>query len=87
LPFTEENLSLKDRYNELVMIGLRTSSGVSLSFIRENIGNKFADYLEENSRSQILSNQLFWEGDNLHVTKKSKFLSDGIASDLFIVDL
>ena len=87
LPFTEEILSLKDRYNEVVMIGLRTSSGVSLSFIRENIGNKFADYLEENSKKQILSNKLFWEGDNLHVTKKSKFLSDGIASDLFIIDL
>jgi hypothetical protein len=27
------------------------------------------------------------DGDIIHVTKKSKFLSDGIASDLFIIDL
>ena len=87
LPITEEHLSLKDRFNEIVMTGLRTSSGVSLKIIREKIGKKFVNYLEKNSKNRILSNDLCWDGDHLHVTKKSKFLSDGIASDLFMVDL
>ena len=69
------------------MTGLRTSSGVSLKIIREKIGKKFVNYLEENSKSRILSNDLYWDGDYLHITKKSKFLSDGIASDLFMIDL
>ena len=87
LPFTEEHLSLKDKFNETIMTGLRTSTGVSLKEIRGNLGNKFADYLEENSKNRILSNDLYWDRGHLHVTKKSKFLSDGIASDLFIIDL
>jgi len=87
LPITEEYLSLKDKFNEIIMTGLRTSSGVSLKIIREKIGKKFANYLKENSKNRILSNDLYWDGDHLHVTKKSKFLSDGIASDLFMIDL
>lgn len=87
LPLKEEYLSLKDKFNEMIMIGLRTSAGVSLEKIKSKVGNKFAYYLEENSKKRILSNDLYWDGDHLHVSKKSKFLSDGIASDLFIIDL
>lgn len=87
LPLTEENLSPKDKFNEKIMTGLRTSSGVSLNYIKDEFGSRYANYLEENSKNLILSNDLYWDGDSLHVTKKSKFLSDGIASDLFIIDL
>jgi oxygen-independent coproporphyrinogen-3 oxidase len=87
LPLTEENLSLKDKFNEKIMTGLRTSSGVSLNGIKDEFGSRIANYLEENSKSFILSNDLYLDGDIIHVTKKSKFLSDGIASDLFIIDL
>ena len=69
------------------MTGLRTSSGVSTQKIREQIGEKFVRYLEENAKKRVLSNDLYWDGDNLHIAKKSKFLSDGIASDLFLIKL
>ena len=87
LLFNEENLSLKDRFNEIVMTGLRTSSGVSLKTIREKIGEKYADFLEKTSEKRVISNDLYWDADNLHVSKKSKFLTDGIASDLFLINL
>ena len=87
MPLSKELLSLKDRFNELVMTGLRTSSGVSTQKIREQIGEKFVRYLEENAKKRVLSNDLYWDGDNLHIAKKSKFLSDGIASDLFLIKL
>ncbi len=86
LPLSMESLSLKDRFNEMVMTGLRTSSGVSIQKIRSKIGEKFVSYLEETAKKRVLSNDLYWDGDHLHVTKKSKFLSDGIASDLFLVN-
>ena len=35
----------------------------------------------------IEQNLLFWDGDILLATKKGKFLVDGIASDLFMVNL
>jgi len=28
---------------------------------------------------------LYWDGDQLKVSKESKFLTDGIAADLFLV--
>lgn len=87
LLFNEENLSLKDRFNEIVMTGLRTSSGISLKTIREKIGEKYADFLEKTSEKRVISNDLYWDADNLHVSKKSKFLTDGIASDLFLINL
>ena len=45
MPLSKELLSLKDRFNELVMTGLRTSSGVSTQKIRKQIGEKFVAYL------------------------------------------
>ena len=86
LLFTEETLSQNDRFNEIIMTGLRTSSGVSLKHIKKVIGKKYADFLEENSKKRVLLNDLYWDGDYLHVSKKSKFLSDGIASELFILN-
>ena len=84
--FTEEILSQNDRFNEIIMTGLRTSSGVSLKLIKKVIGKKYADFLEENSKKRVLLNDLYWDGDYLHVSEKSKFLSDGIASELFILN-
>ena len=86
LLFTEEILSQNDRFNEIIMTGLRTSSGVSLKHIKKEIGTKYADFLEENSKKRVFLNDLYWDGDSLHVSKKSKFLSDGIASELFILN-
>jgi oxygen-independent coproporphyrinogen-3 oxidase len=87
LLFDEEKLSLKDRFNEIVMTGLRTSSGISLKTIREKIGDRYADFLEKTSEKRVKSNDLYWDADSLHVSKKSKFISDGIASDLFLINL
>jgi oxygen-independent coproporphyrinogen-3 oxidase len=87
LPLSQELLSLKDRFNELIMTGLRTSSGVSTKEIKDKIGEKFVCYLEDNAKKRVLSKDLYWDGDYLHVSKKSKFLSDGIASDLFLINL
>ena len=87
LPLSQELLSLKDRFNELIMTGLRTSSGVSAKEIKDKIGEKFVSYLEDNAKKRVLSKDLYWDGDYLHVSKKSKFLSDGIASDLFLINL
>ncbi|MAH82751.1 MAG: coproporphyrinogen III oxidase [Flavobacteriaceae bacterium] len=87
LLFDEEKLSLKDRFNEIVMTGLRTSSGISLKTIREKIGDRYADFLEKTSEKRVISNDLYWDADSLHVSKKSKFISDGIASDLFLINL
>ena len=98
LPSETEILSKSDRYNEYIMTGLRTIWGVSLGRIEKEFGNDYLDYLQKQSRKFI--NDGFLEivtssdsafGRNciekiLKPTPKGKFLTDGIASDLFMLN-
>lgn len=111
LPIKRETLSKTDRYNEYLMTGLRTMSGVSLNKVKNNFGIKYLDYLLEqtkipindglleivlakvvkpsiNSRSSSSSKkEEFFSNDSvLIISEKGKFLSDGIASNLFMVE-
>lgn len=87
LPIEWENLTKTDRYNEYVMTGLRTIWGVSLSKVEEEFGNSYKKYLLEQANKFIEQHLLYIDNNRLLVTKKGKFLSDGIASDLFKINL
>ena len=85
LPFEEEELSLKDRYNEYLMTGLRTNHGISLLHVQEAFGTSYGMYLEEQAARHLSEQYFFWDGDHLKVSARAKFLTDGLASDLFMV--
>ncbi len=87
LPMEEELLSTTDRYNEYVMTGLRTIWGVSLCKIMDDFGENYHHYILKQAQTYIAENLLFLDGDILLVSKKGRFLSDGIASNLFRVNL
>lgn len=87
LPQEVEELSLTDQYNEYVMTRLRTQYGVSLLEIKTQYGERFYNYFLEHAQKHIEQHLLFIEEDRVYVSKKGKFLSDGIASDLFILNL
>ena len=87
LPSEVEVLSQRDRYNEYVMTGLRTMWGVSLQRIDEEFGRLFREYLLQQAEPHIADRYLFLDGDVLRVTRKGRFLSDGLASDLFMLPL
>ncbi|WP_055447637.1 radical SAM family heme chaperone HemW [Lacinutrix mariniflava] len=87
LPIEMETLSLNDQYNEYIMISLRMAWGVSIKKVREDFGITFESYLLKHSQKHINEHLLYIEDETLKVTKNSKFLSDGIASDLFKIDL
>jgi putative oxygen-independent coproporphyrinogen III oxidase len=94
LPLEREHLSIRDKYNEYVMTRLRTQWGVSLDEVRDLFGKEYQDYLLEYAQPHIDTGNLaiVTSSDStkesyiekLIVTKKGKFLSDGIASDLFL---
>ena len=86
LPNEIEILSKTDRYNEYVMTGLRTIWGVSLDRIEEEFGNSYLKYLQKQSQKFLDDDLLFVENKILKTTSKGKFLTDGIASDLFLVN-
>ena len=87
LPMEVEVLSKTDRYNEYIMTGLRTIWGVSLERIKEEFGGEFHSYLLQQSGKKIEDGLLYLEKEHLFVSSKGKFLSDGIAADLFLVNL
>ncbi len=87
LPNEIEKLTLEDRYNEYVMTGLRTIWGISLVRIEEEFGEKYLDYLKKQSQKFIDDGLLSITDDLLKPTLKGKFLTDGIASDLFYLNL
>ena len=86
LPLTSEELTKEDSYNEYIMTGLRTIWGVSLEKIKAEFGQDFSDYLNQQSQRFIDDGLLIVENQTLKTTKKGKFLCDGIASDLFLVN-
>jgi oxygen-independent coproporphyrinogen-3 oxidase len=87
IPNEVETLSVTDRYNEYVMTGLRTIWGISLSKIEKEFGLNFKTYVLQQAKNLIEDHLLFLDGDTIVVTKKGKFLSDGIASELFMLNL
>ncbi len=81
-----EILSKSDRYNEYIMTGLRTIWGVSLERIEKEFGTTYLEYLTNQAQKFLDDNLISIEGNVLKATKKGKFLTDGIASDLFLVN-
>ncbi|MGB1449691.1 MAG: radical SAM family heme chaperone HemW [Flavobacteriaceae bacterium] len=82
-----EQLTLIDQYNEYVMTALRTDKGASLHVIKSRFGQKFAALFETQVEKHLIPQHLFWDGDTVRVTQQAKFLVDGIASDLFLLNL
>jgi oxygen-independent coproporphyrinogen-3 oxidase len=87
LPIEREVLSEKDKYNEYIMTRLRTQWGVSLREVDENFGRDYRKYLMTQAQRSIENELLSLENNILTITKKGKFLCDGIAADLFLVNL
>ena len=87
LPSETEILTKTDQYNECVMTGLRTIWGVSLDKIGIDFGQEYLDYLQKQAQKFLSDELLFLENNILKPTKKGKFLCDGIASDLFYLNL
>ena len=87
LPIETEVLTVSDRYNEYIMTGLRTIWGVSLERIENEFGLEYLNYLKKQSQKFLNDDLLSIENNILKPTPKGKFLTDGIASDLFYLNL
>lgn len=82
-----ETLTTTDRYNEYIMTGLRTIWGVSLDKVEADFGKTFREYLIEQANVFINEHLLYIDDGHMRVTRKGQFLSDGIASELFKLNL
>ncbi len=87
LPSEKEKLTVSDKYNEYVMTGLRTIWGVSAERVEREFGLLYKNYLLDGAAGFINRGLLLFEEGILKTTKKGKFLADGLASDLFYINL
>lgn len=86
LPSEKEILSTADRFNELVMTGLRTMWGISLEKVQSEFGEEFRSHLLQSAERFLNDGFLEISEGSIRATSKGKFLTDGISSDLFLVD-
>jgi oxygen-independent coproporphyrinogen-3 oxidase len=95
LPSEIETLTKNDRFNEYIMTGLRTIWGISLNKIEDEFGETYKSQLLQSAQKFIEKGLLVTSNDfdehqnnieKLNTTSKGKFLADGIAADLFILD-
>lgn len=82
-----EKLNKVDQYNEYIMTRLRTKWGVDLNEVEEKFGENYSDFLCQQTL-QLIDNRLIKVDKNkVTITSKGKFLSDGIASKMFMLNL
>ena len=89
----KEELSIFEKYNDLVITSLRTSDGLNLTALRKNFGTMLADYCLQAASPhirqgllEICSKKEQISEDLLKLTHRGIFLSDGIMSDLLYVE-
>lgn len=86
LPSELELLSVSDQFNEYIMTGMRTIWGISLDFVEANFGSSYVSQLLAMSEKFIAQELLVLKDGKITTTAQGKFLADGLASELFILN-
>lgn len=85
LPAESEILKEKDRFNELLMIGLRTVWGVDMKKLNDSFSAEILHRFNLDVAGKISEGILRVKDNRLVIPEEHWFMADGIASDLFII--
>lgn len=85
LPFTAELLTLDEKYNDMVMLSLRTKEGIDLDKMSLELGEEARDFCVEQSRQYIRSGLMVAEGNSLRLSRDGLYVSDMVMSELMKV--
>ncbi len=78
-----EKLSQKDRYNEMIMTGLRTMWGVNLQEVK-NLGDTYYQHLMKQSKTYLDAQQLILTDQAILTPPSMLFLIESVMADLFL---
>lgn len=84
LPYTREELSAEDRFNERLLTELRTSEGVDLNALARDFGRDKLHTLQT-ALQEVEQSWYELHPGSLRLTRAGKHFADRIASDLFIL--
>ncbi len=83
--FEKEELKEIDRYNELIMLGLRKKYGFNMSLL-DGFNTTICTFFNKELKRQISSNNVMLEDGFCKVADNRKMITDRIISDFFFVD-
>jgi oxygen-independent coproporphyrinogen-3 oxidase len=82
----EEQLTMKDRFNEYLMVSLRTKWGTDLNQLQTS----FPSFVDEEFKYKLNYYQeremVYLDNNHIYLTEEGQFLSDSIIMDLFKTD-
>lgn len=82
--FEIEQLNVHDRYNEFVMLGLRTMWGIDRKDLLHMFGEKICDDFHQSIEMHLQNENVLLNGGVYTLSEKGKKFADGIASDCFL---
>lgn len=82
--FTEELLSDRDRYNEIVMTSLRCAEGIDLCEIRSRFGDQGLSRLNADAARFIAAGELVRTRNRLAIPPERWLASDALIAELFV---
>ena len=82
--FESEILTPVQKYNEYVMVSLRTMWGCELNKIKENFGEEAAAHFTSLAARYLTSGEMVEVKGIYYLTDEGKLFADGIAADLFL---
>lgn len=81
--YEQEELTLQERYDERVMLGLRTSDGVNGERLRQDFGDEaWQHFVSEGQRHIAAGNLRIVEGGRYVLTRDGIMVSDSVIRDL-----
>lgn len=83
--YEEEVLTRIDRYNEIIMLGLRTKEGVNISRLQTVFNIEMSTYFHNEVAHQIEQGNIEIVDNYYRVKDEKRFITDRIISELFYI--
>lgn len=83
LPSEEEFLSDTDKYNETIMIGLRTKWGIDINRLKQSLPPTLLAHFNNVLENQLSKNNIILSNGSIFIETSKFMVSDTIISDMF----
>lgn len=87
IPFEREDLTNYQKFNEYIMTALRTMEGIDTALVQERWGEDASIQLEKGVEKYTREGLVVRDNHAIRLTRGGKLFADGIAADLFMLDV
>jgi oxygen-independent coproporphyrinogen-3 oxidase len=83
IPFEKETLTIEQKFNEYMMTGLRTSTGINLGKVKSEFGENYFKKLLSEAKPYLDLEKVAIQNNQIILTTQGKLIADRISSDFF----